>query len=129
MKRLTTRAAMLALLTLACDSATGPGPCPESVAAQVQSPPGGGAPEFRWSPTCRISYLLVSGAEQDQVLWMILATEQGFLPGVQYGALPAGATESVPAVPLVAGGEYFLTLGTLVGDDAVMVHATSLFER
>jgi hypothetical protein len=32
-------------------------------------------------------------------------------------------------VPLVAGGEYFLTPGTSMGGDAVMVHATSLFAR
>jgi len=118
----------LVLLTLgACDSSTEPTDCLTEVDAEVVVT-NDEAPLFRWSPGCRVQTLQVSSADRDQILWVV-RSDEGIGSGVRYGTVPAGATQAFPPGALVAGEDYYLTITSVIGGDAVFTHDEVLFTR
>ena len=67
----------------------------------------GDTPTFSWTPTCRVSALLVQRSSDLANLWYIQpAGALGIEPGVVYGVVPSGATQDAPAEPLDTGVSY-----------------------
>ena len=128
MRRALFAAIAMFLLAGCSDGPSEPEMCPAEITAQVVIA-GDAPPEFRWAPDCPINHISVTTEARDQVMWYLSAPAGGFSSGVVYGSTPRGAIQIVPAEPLVAGESYFLSLGTLVGDDAVYTHALKQFTR
>jgi len=119
---------VLALLAFgACSSSTEPTDCVSEVDAEVIVT-NDEAPLFRWSPGCRVQTLQVSSADRDQVLWVV-RSDAGIGSGVRYGTIPAGATQAFPPGALVVGEDYYLTITTVIGGDAIFTHDEVLFTR
>ena len=69
----------------------------------------GTTPTFTWAPSCTAHVLLVEQGATDR--WIIEATtDDGFGPGVRYGVVPTGAREDAPAIALVSGRTYDVSL-------------------
>lgn len=127
------RRALSAALTILLLASCGAGPtepemCPDEITAQVVIEPDA-APEFRWSPDCPLGMVRVSTPDHGRILWSVSTRQPGIGSGVRYGVTPAGASTSGPAEPLVAGETYLLVLGTVIGGDAVFIHAMRTFTR
>ena len=70
---------------------------------------GGTTPTFTWAPSCAAHVLLVEQGATDR--WFIESTtNDGFGPGVRYGTVPAGAREDAPAIELVSGRVYDVSI-------------------
>ena len=125
---------VVACVGLACDSPTKPimgcmGEVPIEISSPRETTPG---LRFGWSPACGISTLTVStvpapGASAVQV-WSLTAPEQTPIgPSITYGVTPRGATSLHPAVPLVHGVTYRVSLAYVVGGDAVAGRGDEIF--
>jgi hypothetical protein len=100
-----TAAAML-LALVGCGGITETSDTPDACRGSVTATVGSGTtPEFSWSPSCGVGTLIVDGPTGQQNWWA-----GPFQPPVRYGVLSAGATESIPAQPLVVGKTYTVTL-------------------
>ena len=117
------RTALLTTVALAAagcgddDDPAGPddlAPCTGDVTVSVSA---GTTPTFSWSPACRAYGLIVEEGASDR--WLLVATgSAGIAPGVRYGTVPAGASQrGEPAVPLVAGRAYDVTVFRGTTDD------------
>lgn len=107
------RVAVLLLWLSGCSSndATPPAPCQASVQPVVGL---GTTPSLEWSPDCAAAGLAVQAQDgSGRVMWTVLTVgTQNTLAGpVHYGERPADPPVFTdPAVPLVAGTTYLLTV-------------------
>lgn len=127
------RQALPAVLTILLLASCGGGPtdpemCPAEITAHVLIEPDA-APEFRWSPDCPLGEVRVSTPDHGRILWSVSTQQPSIESGIRYGVTPFGAFTSGPPEPLVAGETYLLVLGTVVGGDAVFIHAMKAFTR
>jgi hypothetical protein len=102
----------------ACSSdPTGPGASvPECTGAVTITVSSGTSPTFDWNPACRLFLVLVELGAGDQ--WLVLSEgTNAIAPPVQYGVVPAGASQQEPAIPLQAGQTYDVTLARWTGPD------------
>jgi hypothetical protein len=85
---------------------------------------GGATPLISWTPACRAFRLRVEalpsvGFGEYRIYWEVFSPAGNITPGVRYGAVPNGASETAPVQPLTSGRiiEYMLTdsIGVLVG--------------
>lgn len=124
----------LCCASMACESPTKPitgclGDVPIEISSPREATPG---LRFRWSPPCGISTLTVStvpapGAAAVQV-WSISASEQTPVgPSITYGVTPRGATALHPAVPLVHGLTYRVSVAYVVGGDGIAATGQEIF--
>ena len=78
--------------------------CPSQVTISVSA---GTEPTFSWTPPCRLFFLNVEPADAGNDLWGIISRGSNAIePPVQYGVVPAGATQSMEPEELVAGVSY-----------------------
>ena len=111
---------------IACSSdPTGTGASvPDCTGAVTIAVSSGTSPTFRWTPTCRLFFVLVELGADDY--WLVISdSTNAIAPPVQYGVLPAGARQRAIATPLQAGETYDVNLaywtgpgpedGTLIG--------------
>jgi hypothetical protein len=73
----------------------------------------GTIPIIRWSPACLAGALLVEPLPPSQGFgwhWVVTAESQLIAPGVRYGELPEGTTESHAAWPLAPDDPYTVYL-------------------
>ncbi len=70
-------------------------------------------PTFTWTPACAIGWVQVARSDADQVAWQIEARDSvnAFTSPMVFGVVPSGAIELTPAIPLVSGATYTVTLG------------------
>lgn len=106
----------MALLAGACgdDDTTQPVACTDDVTEVDATIRTGADVVFDWSPSCAVALLLVEEGASDR--WSIGAPDgesNVVIPPVTYGAVPAGAEETNPAVPLQPGVTYELVLWRL----------------
>jgi hypothetical protein len=95
-------------------------------------------PMVTWFPQCQVNVIVFH--EPDflvRALWVVLDPARGnpITSPVQFGMVPAGATEEAPAIPMVAGGTYVVELwvsnsaalfGMFVGGDTLVATSVSV---
>ena len=119
----------IALVSLACDDAMGPGTLPECSGPVTVAVGTGTLPILRWTPACRLFLVLVEdpGSGGDQ--WGVLSdSSNSIAPPVTYGTSPAGATkELLPPAVLQHGHVYHLSVFRFTGpghEDGVVIRQT-----
>jgi hypothetical protein len=102
--------ALFPLLGLACSDALGPSACLSGMSFVVGT---GTKPTFDWRPACSVNGLMVRAVENpDEAIWTLgsPSTSNAVRPPIRYGEMPAGASGTTTAPPLVTGSTYRLTL-------------------
>lgn len=109
---------LAALVTFAgCDddpTGSGDAACRGNVTVGVSS---GTTPLITWSPTCRVTALLVESEAGGDVWFIEQSGGEGIASGVRYGTVPEGAVEDEPATPLVEGESYDVIVFRGTGDN------------
>jgi hypothetical protein len=125
---------LIAVLVVAggCSHAAAPvAVVPECVGQLAVAASQGTAPEISWSPTCGINRLSISDVNAPvgtiSTTWAISSVSGSFLPPVQYGILPTGATADAPLVALRAGRTYAVTLYRAGGEAIALASGTATF--
>jgi hypothetical protein len=101
---------VLPLAGIACSDPTAIGECHGQVEITVAAGP---PPVYRWTPTCRIGYLVVvDRGDQTQGFWSVTSAvgRNDIAPPVTHGVVPARATEEAGTQPLRTGGAYLVML-------------------
>lgn len=103
----------LAVAVLACDDGSGPGDGACEGVTPLAIDGAGSPPTINWSPACGVAQVEVvrldndaGGPDIDTNVWQVQMATNSINPVVQYGVVPVGATEFVPAVTLVSGRQY-----------------------
>jgi len=87
--------------------------CPSEVTISVS---GGTEPTFSWTPACRLFWMNTELADAFTDQWSIICRGSNAIePPVQYGVVPAGATQSTAPEALVAGVLYKVAVGRFTG--------------
>ncbi len=101
--------------------------CPAQVTVGVSA---GKTPTFSWTPACGLALLTVQTTSGATDLWGIVTPGMNAIePGVRYGEVPDGATESMVSVPLASGTSYRVTVSrfTSPADEVGQVIGTETF--
>jgi hypothetical protein len=98
------------LPSLACSSdsngPSGQATCAGNVTVTVSNST---TPSISWTPACRLFFVLVEEAQGD--VWGAISDGTNAIETpVQYGVVPAGATEQTPPAALVAGTPYTVSV-------------------
>jgi hypothetical protein len=109
----------IALATVGCgddDDGTSPSAaCTQDVGSIAIAP--GATPRFTWTPGCGVNELVVRDVATSEVMWRIADTDGDDLiaSGVNYGTVPAGASEEDGPFDLIEGRTYIVVLYRYAG--------------
>jgi hypothetical protein len=110
-----------------CSDAIGPDELPECTGPVSLEVTSGDAPTFSWTPSCRLSLLIVETEEDGTAFWSIITRgENALAPPVTYGDPPGGAETLTPPVPLTRGTGYRVAVARWTGPDGDDVVSSGL---
>jgi hypothetical protein len=112
-------AAAITLIGLSgCSDAIGPDELPECSGPVTLEVTSGRTPTFSWTPSCRLSLLVVELDDGGGEVWSVLTRgENALAPPVIYGDTPAGAETLTPMVPLTSGTAYRVAVARWIGPE------------
>lgn len=103
----------LAVAVVACDDGAGPGDGACEAVTPLSIDEAGTPPNIAWTPACGVARVEVTqldndagGPNTDETVWRVQAATNIINPTIQYGVVPAGATEMIPDATLVSGEQY-----------------------
>jgi hypothetical protein len=115
--------AVASMWLLGCSDAIGPDELPECTGPVSLEVTPGDTPTFSWTPSCRLSLLVVETEEDGTTFWSIITRgENALAPPVTYGDPLAGVETLNPPFPLTRGTGYRVTVARWTGpegDDVV----------
>jgi hypothetical protein len=100
--------------------------CHQAMAVQVDLSRG---PRFTWTPSCGATYLEVTTADRQQVMWIVQGDTGKVAPGVTYGVAPPAYESRFGPVPLVAGATYAIRVGIMVDENSFVIFGEQSFVR
>ena len=86
-------------------------------------------PQFRWTPACGATYMEVTSADKQQVLWAVRVDTGKIAPGVIYGSSPPASELLFGPLPLVAGTAYLARVGIRVQENSFAIFGEGAFVR
>ena len=114
----------LLLASASCGHSSEPSrECSENVTVIVSAAP---TPVFSWTPACTLGSIMVERIEPSGgrvLLWLTTDQRNEISPGVEYGS------RGGPAPLLQAGLSYRVTIGVIIGGDAIFTLDTRNFSR
>lgn len=127
----------LSLVVLACDDGSGPsdGACDGPTPLTVDG--AGTPPNISWTPDCGVAEVEVirldndaDGPDINETVWRVQTPTNSMNPTIQYGLVPAGATEIVPDATLVSGEQYSVVIRVFDATQGVyFLQASATFTR
>jgi hypothetical protein len=122
---------LLASAVMSCSDSTGPEQCLTNVTLQINVFVDDG-PRFDWVPRCVLSELTVFEESTGETMWTLFSTggddPNTIRSRAVYGVVPDNADEESPALPLVVGTTYRVTLSA-TGNGEVVVIGSRTFVR
>lgn len=86
-----------------------------------------GGPRFTWTPRCGATYLEVTTANRQQVMWSVQGDTGRVAPGVVYGVVPPTYRSTFGPLALVRGMTYQVRVGIMVDENSFAIFGEHTF--